>query len=284
LWVHGVAGRRWKWVALVVVDRRSFLRRAGWAAGGVAVGAGVAAGYSVEQEHLSITDSGHAVGAARPPGLDSVTITYRVPTTEPVLALTFDDGPSEDYTAAVLDILADRGVTATFNLIGRHVAALPQLARRAAAAGHELGNHTWSHPDLSLARARQARDQLHRGAHAITSVTGQRPKTFRPPYGYLSGATMMTAAGMGYPIVLWDQEFHRHDESAATNSARLARAVAPGSIVLGHDGGSLPCDVVVAALPNFIDRVHERGLSFVTITDLLTTGHHPNAAQSDASA
>ena len=208
------------------------------------------------------------MGHDRPAGLSSTSLTYRVRTTRPWVALTFDDGPSAKYTAKVLDILAARDVAATFNLIGRHAEAFPALARRAA-AHHEIGNHTYSHPDLSLARAGEATDQLRRGATAIESVIGRAPSTFRPPYGYFSGATMMSAAGLHYPVVLWDQIINRNGESAASNAERLGHAVQPGSIILGHDGGSRPCDVVVDCLPDLIDRVRARGFSFVTVSALL---------------
>ncbi len=250
------------------MDRRAFLRSTGLVGGGAALGGAAAAASAERHDLVTVSRSGHAVGPLRPFGLTSTTLTYRVPTREPVVALTFDDGPSREYTAAVLDILRAKGVPATFNLIGRHVTQLPDLARRVAAA-HEVGNHTWSHPNLSLAGAQEAQRQLERGAGAIESVTGTRPATFRPPFGYFSGATMMAAAGLHLPVVLWDQAFDRHGESPAANVDRLAAAVQPGSIVLGHDGGSLPCDVVVAALPSLIDRLRARGLSFVTTSALL---------------
>ncbi len=218
--------------------------------------------------------SGHAVGDFRPPNIAATTITYRVPTDEPVVALTLDDGPSTKYTQRVLDILERKIVRATFNLIGKHAQALPDLARRVAER-HEIGNHTWSHPNMTFAQATFADHQLRRGAEAIADATGHVPATYRPPYGYFSGATIMVATGMGYPIVLWDFEFNQHGESAAANITRMTRLVRPGSIVLAHDGGTLNCDVVVAALPEFIDRVHDKGLRFVTTSEILAAKPNP---------
>jgi peptidoglycan/xylan/chitin deacetylase (PgdA/CDA1 family) len=253
------------------VDRRTFLRRAGLAAGGAA--AGVAATGGAADFHIKeqLRYSAKAVGGYRPKNLTTSVIAYRVPTSEPLVALTFDDGPSVAYTARVLEILEREQVPATFNLIGRHVAALPELAKEVAAT-HEVGNHTWSHPNLALARAPAARDQLRRGADIIAEVTGQQPRVFRPPYGSISGATMMFAVSMGYPIVLWDFEFNQHGRSAAANVTHMTRQARPGSIILAHDGGTLNCDVVVQALPALIDRLRQKGLGFVTTTELIALG------------
>jgi peptidoglycan-N-acetylglucosamine deacetylase len=255
----------------VTVDRRTFLRRVGLAAGGAAAGVTATGGAADFHINEQLRYSAKAVGGYRPRNLTTSIIAYRIPTTEPVVALTFDDGPSVAYTAKVLEILEREQVSATFNLIGRHVAALPELAQQVAAT-HEVGNHTWSHPNLALARAPAARDQLHRGADIIAEVTGRHPRVFRPPYGSISGATMMLAVSMGYPIVLWDFEFNQHGPSAAANVTHMTRQARPGSIILAHDGGTLNCDVVVEALPALIDRLRRKGLGFVTTSALLSLG------------
>ena len=250
------------------VNRRTFLRRAGLVAGGTAVGAAAAVGVEQSRVDLSLITSGHAVGADRPPGLLATTINYRVATTQPKVALTFDDGPSIKYTERVLDILEAKGVRATFFLIGEHARALPDLARRVART-HAIGNHTWSHPNMGLYAAPDASHQLVHAAQEITSITGRKPVAFRPPYGAFSGATAMIATGLHYPIVLWDIEFNQHGDSATSNIERLSRLAGPGSVILGHDGGTLNCEVVVEALPALIDRLHDRGLEFVTVPELL---------------
>jgi peptidoglycan-N-acetylglucosamine deacetylase len=250
------------------VNRRAFLRRAGLLTGGLAAGAAVATGVEERRLDTTITDAGHAVGPDRPPGLRSTTLTYRVITDSPVVALSFDDGPSEKYTAAVLDILERKQVPATFFLIGRHVKALPDLAKRASES-HEIGNHTWSHPNMGLYHAPDVLDQLHRAADAIIAATGRPPTLFRPPYGDFSGATAMIATSMSYPMIMWDEEFNQHGPDGAQNAARLAAGAGPGSIILGHDGGTLNCDMVVAGLPSLIDQLRARGFQFATVSDLL---------------
>lgn len=249
--------------------RRSFLRALGLAGAGVAAGSGATAGVADLREHKTLMLSGHAVGAHRPPGVVSTQVVYRVPTREPWIALTFDDGPSSRYTENVLDILDRHDAVATFNLIGRHALRYPELAQRAAAR-HEIGNHTWSHPNMSLASAGQALDEMRRGADAIHHATGVTPGTYRPPYGYFSGATVMTAAGMGYPMVLWDLQISRKPHvTVAENVDYIGGRSRAGSIILAHDGGNVPCDKVVDALPRVIDRLRDRGFTFVTTSALL---------------
>jgi len=253
------------------VDRRRFLTHAGLLVGGGLAGAATSTGVEEYRLHEDIATSGHAVGRYRPASLASTTITYRAPTDAPVVALTFDDGPSDQYTARILDILDRHDTPATFFTIGEHVVRYPSLARRAAER-HEVGNHTWSHPNLSLANAPTATSQLSVAAKAISTVIGRPPIAFRPPYGAFSGATAMVATGLGYPIVLWDFEFNQHGESAAVNLHRMVRATRAGSIILGHDGGTLNCDVVVEVLPPLIDGIRSRGFRFVALSDLLDTG------------
>lgn len=256
------------------VNRRGFLRGAGLLAGGTAVGVGATVAQELHHEDTDTALSGHAVGRFRPANISTTTITYRVRTAQKLVALTLDDGPSSRYTERVLNILERKKVTATFNLIGAHARKYPELAQRAAAK-HEIGNHTWSHPNMSLYDAASAHDQLRRGADAITEASGAEPKTWRPPYGYFSGATVMMAASFGYPIVLWDNRFDQHGADVASNLSRLTQDVGPGSIILGHDGGTLNCEVVVAALPSLIDALHDKGFTFVSTSTLLAADQGP---------
>jgi peptidoglycan/xylan/chitin deacetylase (PgdA/CDA1 family) len=249
------------------VNRRAFLRGSGLLAAGAVVGGAGAAGAQLVEHHNSDALSGHAIGDFRPPGLSATTVAWRWPTSEPVVALTIDDGPSRAYTSRVLDILEQKGVVATFFQIGRHVRAFPDLSQRVAER-HEIGNHTWSHPSMALGRPRPVTRQLRRTAQAITHATGKVPTLYRPPYGYFSGATAMVAAGLNYSIVLWDVKFDVTD-TAASNIARISGQVRPGSIILGHDGGTLNNEVVVQALPGLIDTIHGHGMRFVTVTQLL---------------
>jgi len=133
------------------VNRRGFLRRSGLLAAGAMVGVAATASAEPLAEHSDDKVSGYAVGNHRPPELAATTIAWRWPTSEPIVALTIDDGPSLAYTARILDILDHKDVVATFFQMGKHVQALPALSQRAAQR-HEIGNHTWSHPSMALGR------------------------------------------------------------------------------------------------------------------------------------
>ena len=109
-----------------------------------------------------------------------------VQTNAPYLAMTFDDGPSAEYTPRLLDMLKARHIKATFFLIGKNVQAHPELVRRIIAEGHEVGNHTWDHPQLSKLTDAQATDEIEKTQNAIRAACGVTPTLLRPPYGALN--------------------------------------------------------------------------------------------------
>lgn len=238
----------------------------------VVAGSALASGgvvVTVEELRMrEVQEAGHAVGDERPDDLRSATVIYRATVKEPVMALTFDDGPAHPGTRAVLDVLDARGVPGTFFVLGRQARAEPSLLRETAER-HEIGNHSWDHPDLSTASAATARDQLIRTHDVIGSITGQAPHLFRPPYGRFSGATVMQATGLGYSIVLWSHRLAARGETARHNVSRLGPSCGPGAIVLAHDGSRLPTSVTTGALPGLLDAWLDRGLQLVTVSELV---------------
>ncbi len=120
------------------------------------------------------------------------------------VALTYDDGPSERNTPALLDLLAAGNVRATFFLIGSHVRRHPALARRIAEAGHTIGNHTEMHPDLVRKDAARIHGELTRCQQTIFDVTGMTPSFFRPPYGSRRPLVLRMARELGLTPVLWN--------------------------------------------------------------------------------
>jgi peptidoglycan-N-acetylglucosamine deacetylase len=120
------------------------------------------------------------------------------------LALTFDDGPNPAWTPQLLDILAQNQVRATFFMVGRFAQAERELARRVLAAGHLIGNHSWSHPNLARTAAAQVREELSRTSDALAQILGQPVCYFRPPYGARRPVVLRTAREIGMIPVLWN--------------------------------------------------------------------------------
>ena len=162
------------------------------------------------------------------------------------LALTFDDGPNPAWTPRLLDILATHDVRATFFLVGRYAQAEPDLVRRIAEAGHLIGNHSWSHPNLALTAPSRILDELARTSDALAQITGQPVGYFRPPFGARRPSVLHTARGLGMKPVLWNAITSDWSEASADRIAqRLQRKIDnleqegwATNIVL-HDGGHL---------------------------------------------
>jgi len=191
-----------------------------------------------------------------------------------VIALTFDDGPWPVYTGQILDILKREQVHATFFMIGRNISHWPALARRVAAEGHAIGNHTWNHPS----RPRGVRAEIQRTDAELKQTVGFTPNLFRPPYGIVRNGLAAYARSEGKAVVLWsaDSEDWNHASSGAIYST-IMRQSGPGGIALMHDGGGNRA-ATVAALPNIIASLRARGYRFATVPELLAM-HEPPPSQ-----
>ncbi len=191
----------------------------------------------------------------------------RVATREPVVALTFDDGPHATLTPQLLDVLKAHGVRATFFVIGMNVEQNPDVLRRIAAEGHEIGNHSWSHPNLAKLPEAAFRAQLQDTHDLIARTVGQGPLFMRPPYGDLTPAQgNLAAADFGYRVVLWSVDPDDWKEpSRPVLLHRVFSGAKPGDIILLHDIHA----PTVEAVPALIEGLRRRGLRFVTVSELL---------------
>ncbi|MER7368558.1 polysaccharide deacetylase family protein [Nonomuraea wenchangensis] len=183
------------------------------------------------------------------------------------VALTFDDGPGP-YTDTLLRHLAAHQAPATFFVVGQNVAAYPSVLRRTAAAGHEIGNHTWSHQDLTKLSAAAVRTELARTDEAVKAAVGFVPALVRPPYGAFDNTLRVR---IKRPLVLWSVDtldwLHRDSARVARVAIRSAR---PGGIILFHDIHP----TTVKAVPRVLKALSRKGYTFVTVSQLFD-GHPP---------
>ncbi len=187
-----------------------------------------------------------------------------------VVALTFDDGPHPIYTPKVLEILRRYKVKATFFLIGERVERFPQIARMIVSEGHEVGNHTYSHPNnLPKENWDEIRLEIEKCSKAIERVTGVRPKFFRPPKGFLNYKVLTLAQLEGYTLVFWTVSAdHKDAPNPKAMAKRVLKLVHPGAIILMHDGRIPSRWKDVKALPLIIKGLRKQGYKFVTVSEL----------------
>jgi peptidoglycan-N-acetylglucosamine deacetylase len=182
--------------------------------------------------------------AAMGPGSQLFGRTLTAPPRPGELALTFDDGPNPAHTPRLLDILAEHDVRATFFLVGRYAQAAPSLVRRIADAGHLIGNHSWSHPNLAFISATRIEDELRRTSETLADLTGKPVRFFRPPFGGRRPFVLCTARELGMIPVMWNAITTDWSEPSASRIAsrmmsKIDRNQHRGyatNIVL-HDGG-----------------------------------------------
>jgi peptidoglycan/xylan/chitin deacetylase (PgdA/CDA1 family) len=185
----------------------------------------------------------------------------------PFIALTFDDGPHPTLTPKLLDLLAAHHLKATFFVIGQNAADHPDILRRAVREGHEIGNHSWSHPNLGKMSDEAVRRELQKTEDAIVAAIGKKPTLMRPPYGSITAHQKKWIHDeFGYRIILWDVDpldWKRPGPSVVT--ARILKETKAGSIVLSHDIHP----PTIEAMPATFDQLMKKGFKSVTVTELL---------------
>ena len=187
------------------------------------------------------------------------------------VALTFDDGPSVPFTGQVLDILRKNHVHATFFLCGANAERYPELVRRIKAEGHEIGNHTYSHPYLYLMDREKIAEEIDRTQDALEKISGRRPRLFRPPFGVRWFSLWPLLRERGLTMVLWSIRGYDGELGASAIAEKTLSQLQPGGIILLHDGFEThkPAEVdrsdTVRALPAIIQGIRRAGYSFVPI-------------------
>jgi peptidoglycan/xylan/chitin deacetylase (PgdA/CDA1 family) len=186
----------------------------------------------------------------------------------PYIALTFDDGPNATLTPKLLDLLAARHLKATFFVVGQNAADHPDILKRAVREGHEIANHSWSHPNLGKMSDDAVRRELQKTDDAIAAAIGKRPTLLRPPYGSITAHQKKWIHDeFGYRIIIWDVDpldWKRPGPSVVT--ARILKETKAGSIVLAHDIHP----PTIEAMPATFDQLMKKGFKSVTVTELLS--------------
>lgn len=180
-----------------------------------------------------------------------------------LVALTFDDGPHPDYTGPLLDGLKERGIRATFFLVGTQIQYAPELVGRMAREGHQIGVHTYSHVNVAGLEREEFRLQVEGTRRLIYSMLGERELWLRPPYGMLDENVQSWADG---PIVLWsvDPEDWK-DDNVNRIKAHLISHARDGDIILMHDIYPSSVEAALAA----VDELCRQGFGFVTVAELM---------------
>lgn len=201
---------------------------------------------------------------------------YRIRSNELVVALTFDDGPSLVWTPQILDALKSVNIKATFFMLGQHVQRYPEIARRVAEQGHEIGNHTYDHHGLIYYKPEELDQQVKDTERVILKVTGEKTKYFRPPKAWITKREQKQLIDLGYETVLWSlnsKDWVTFDDRYIIKY--ILHHVRPGDIILFHDSGGVfkteggSRKETVKTIPRLVEKLRERGYRFVTISELL---------------
>jgi peptidoglycan/xylan/chitin deacetylase (PgdA/CDA1 family) len=195
------------------------------------------------------------------------------PTGKKLIALTYDDGPNPRITPRMLALLKKKNVKATFFLLGEQVREYPKVVKQILEEGHEIGNHTYDHKQLTKLSSDQIEKELGRTADLITSVTGQKMEIMRPPYGSHNNRVREICEKYGYRVILWDVDTNdwrgrsaKQMISTILNGSKTDPRATDGSIILMHDRyetGLVTTDAV-------IDALRDKGYQFVTVSQLLS--------------
>ena len=191
------------------------------------------------------------------------------------ICLTFDDGPTEQFTPQVLDILRQHQVPAAFFVCGKNVEKHPDLLRRIVAEGHEVGNHTYSHPFVYFKSRRRIAEEIDRTQEIIAKVAGFRPDVFRPPFGARWFGLVPTLLERGMHLILWSATGYDWSKDVPGITKAALRQLKPGAVILLHDGretrpaAEIDRSRTVSALPAIIAGARQRGYTFVPLKEFL---------------
>ncbi|MGE7601664.1 polysaccharide deacetylase family protein [Peribacillus sp. NPDC097675] len=201
-------------------------------------------------------------------------VIWEVKTHQKIVAITFDDGPHPDYTPQILDLLAKYDAKATFFVAGNKVKSYPDVLKREVNEGHEIANHTYTHPYDRNISANKLSSELDNTDKIIKNLSGYRPSLYRPVGGLHNDTIINTAVNKGFKVVLWSWHQDPKDWAmppASKISNHIIKALQPGDIILLHDWSDRP--QTVQALETTLDYLYKNGYECVTVSELLYRSH-----------
>ena len=193
---------------------------------------------------------------------------YSVDRDDGAVAISFDASWGGDKTMKLLDILDEYGVKTTFFLVDIWVKSYPELVKEIAARGHEIGNHSTTHPHMSQLTAAQITEELATQAGHVEELTGTRPTLFRPPYGDYNDRLVLTARDQGYEVIQWSVDSQDWKNKGVQDVINRAQKAQSGDIVLFHNDAEFTVD----ALPSILSDYAARGLHIVPVSEILLAG------------
>ena len=206
------------------------------------------------------------VSSPAPTGLKPATY-FQANVDGPYIAMTFDDGPSPETTPRLLDILKQRNIKATFFMIGQNAERNPDIVKRILADGHEIGNHSWTHPQLAKLPDDRVTEEIIKTQNAIKNASGYTPKLLRPPYGSITARQKEWIENQfGLSVILWSVDpFDWKRPGASVIEQRILAGARPGAIILSHDIHKQTVD----SMPATLDALAAKGYQFVTVSQLI---------------
>ncbi|MDI3534709.1 MAG: peptidoglycan-N-acetylglucosamine deacetylase [Thermosediminibacterales bacterium] len=196
---------------------------------------------------------------------------YRVNTPEKKLSISFDAAWGADHTPEILRVLREHNIKTTFFLVGFWVEDYPEMAKKIAEEGHEIGNHSSTHPNMGGLSEQKILRELKQAHDIIKKYTGYEPKLFRPPFGDYSNRLIKTTREFGYEVIQWDVDsLDWKDLSAKAIEDRVLKKVKKGSIVLFHNNGKNTAKAIVP----IIEKLQSKGYKIVPISELLIKGNY----------
>ncbi len=185
------------------------------------------------------------------------------------IALSFDDGPHPTFTPKILSLLEKYGVKATFFMIGCNVALYPSVAKAVSEQGHEIGNHTYSHPHMREISLERLKEEVRKTESVLEANGIEKPKLFRPPEGFRSQEQVKALENAGYQTIIWSLDTHDWQGKAADEIVSVVLdGVQGGDVLLFHDYTARH-NTTITALEHLIPKLLKDGYEFVTVSELM---------------